>query len=288
MTEVPLVDLHLHSTASDGIFSPKDIVRLAKEGGLSLIALTDHDTTAGVAEAQAEGKRVGIDVVAGVEISLDFPRGTFHMIGLFIDPDDRDLIAALAELRESRDLRNRGLVERLGKIGLPVDLDEVTAHAGGEVVARPHFARAMIARGYVGTNQEAFDLYLARGRPAYVERTRLSGADAISFVHAAGGVAVLCHPFTLELNDAALLAFAREQAAEGLDAMEVIYSTRDPAREAIRRRIATEAGLLESGGSDFHGHTKKDRRAGLKARNLRIPIEVAHALRARAAKRTGH
>lgn len=237
---------------------------------------------AGVAEAQAEGERVGVEVIPGVEISLDCDRGTFHLIGLFVDPENVALAATLGDIRHGRKDRNRRLTERLAELGMPVDLDEVTAYAGGEVVARPHFARAMIERGYAADNQDAFDRFLAKGRPAYVERTRLGAEEALSLVRAAGGVSVLCHPFTLDLEEDALRRFVRETAALGLDAMEVRYSAPDRAREVQWRRIAEETGLLESGGSDFHGHTKKDKRLGLRAKTLEIPMSVADALRVRA------
>lgn len=284
-----MIDLHLHSTASDGSLPPALLVRRAKEGRLAAMALTDHDTLDGLPEAMAAGEDLGIEVLPGVEISLDHGPGTFHMIGLLFDPADAALGAALRRVRGGREERNRRLVERLAELGVPVDMEEVVAYAGGDVVARPHFAQALVARGYVGTVKEAFDRWLGKGTPGYVERERLEVEEAIDLVHGAGGVTVLCHPTTLNLDpgpgaepDGDLVPFVADLAAKGLDAIEVRYSEHDAKQEAVFRAVAERTGLLESGGSDFHGHTKKDIRLGVGRGNLNIPYEVLDHLRERA------
>jgi len=289
-----MIDLHLHSTASDGMLAPAVVVRRAREAGLSAIAITDHDTTAGVPEAMAEGARVGLEVVPGVEVSIGHAH-TFHMIGLFVDLEDHVLAEALERVRDGRAERNRALVSRLGELSLPVTLREVREYAGGDVVARPHFARALVARGYVGTTKEAFDRHIGKGRPGYVDRFRLTAEETIGLIRGAGGVSVLCHPSTLRLDMSgdgcgpdALLPFVIDLREKGLDAIEVFYPDHDPPTEASLRAIAREADLLESGGSDFHGHTKKDVRNGIGGARLDVPDAVLEALRERAlSRRTG-
>lgn len=253
------------------------------------MALTDHDTLDGLPEATAAGEEHGIEVLPGVEISLDHGPGTFHMIGLLFDPFDAALAAALSRVRGGREERNRKLIDRLAELEVPVDMEEVVAYAGGDVVARPHFAQALVARRYVATVKEAFDRYLGKGTPGYVERDRLGVREAIDVVHGAGGVTVLCHPSTLNLDagpgpepGGELVEFVAGLAAKGLDAIEVRYSEHDARQEALFRAVAGKTGLLESGGSDFHGHTKKDIRLGVGRGNLDIPYEVLDALRSRA------
>ena len=283
-----MIDLHLHSNASDGMLAPAALVRQAGEAGLTAIALTDHDTTAGVPEAMAEGERAGMEVVPGVEISLEH-ENTFHMIGLFVD-EHRGLQEALDRIRVGRADRNLRLIARLSEMGMPLTMGDVEEHAGGEVVARPHFARALVAKGYVGTLKEAFDVYIGKGRPGYVDRYRLQAPEAIGHIHAAGGVSVLCHPKTLGLDlgdgdGGELLPFVRGLAEQGLDAMEVWYPDHDPLTADRLRGVARDALLLESGGSDYHGHSRKDTRAGVGTGGLKIPCSVLEALRERALSR---
>jgi len=280
-----LIDLHLHSTESDGVHPPAEVVRRGASVGLSALALTDHDTMAGIPEAEAAAREAGLELVPGVEISLDHPTGTFHMIGLFVEPANEPLARALERLREGRDDRNRRLVERLGELGLPVGIEEVRRFATGEVVARPHFARALVSKGLVGSYKEAFDRWIGKGAPGYVDRYRLPVGDAIRRVHDAGGVAVLCHPYTLKLGEepgGALQAFVVGLAEIGLDAIEVRCREPDPGREGPYRAIASAAGILESGGSDFHGGSHRDGGRGLGRAKLDLPVEMLEALRERA------
>jgi predicted metal-dependent phosphoesterase TrpH len=275
-----LIDLHLHSTESDGTLRPAEVVRRAKAAGLTAIALTDHDTTAGVSEAQAEGAALGIEVVPGVEVSISHRPGTFHLIGLFVDREEPGLCDVLHRVREGRRQRNDAIYTKLEQLRLPLDRDEVEAHAGGEVVARPHFAQAMVDRGYVRTVKAAFDLWIGKGRPGYVERFRLTAPEAIAAIHGAGGVTVLCHPHTLGI-EYGLPAFVAGLAEAGLDAIETRYKEVDPEREARLQSIARECSLLESGGSDFHGHTLADRRVGIGEAGLDLPESLLEALRER-------
>jgi predicted metal-dependent phosphoesterase TrpH len=284
-----MIDLHLHSTASDGLLTPSQVVRRAKAGGHRAIALTDHDTQAGVREALAEGERVGLEVVPGVEISLDHPSGALHVISLFVGPDHEPLANALDRLRNGRAERNARLAEKLTELGMPVGVEDAAVQrgadeaGGGGIVARPHFAMALLEKGFVTSFQEAFDLWIGKGRPAYVERYRLGRAEAFGIIRDGGGVSVLCHPATLGLREG-LADFAAELRADGLDAIEIRYGEPDARREAAYREIAGRVGLLESGGSDFHGHSVKDQRIGIRAGNLKIPYEVLEVLKERAAE----
>jgi predicted metal-dependent phosphoesterase TrpH len=276
-----MIDLHLHTTASDGTLAPADLVRRARDAGLSAIALTDHDTMAGLTEARRVGKEVGVEVVAGVEISIGHSPGTFHLIGLFVDPADATLAEMLGRIREGRGERNERLAARLTELNLPLTVDEVRAYSGGGLVARPHFAAAMVANGYVRSIREAFDLFIGKGRTAYVERYRPAVAEAIAAIHGAGGVTVLCHPHTLGVGDG-LDEFVAGLAGLGLDAIETRYKEPAPTREGELRALAWRHGLLESGGSDFHGHTRVDERHGLGS--VTLDTEHLEALRQRAAE----
>lgn len=273
------VDLHFHSTASDGTTPPAETARLAHAAGLSAIALTDHDTIAGVAEAREESRRLGIDFVTGIEISAEYPRpGTLHMLGYGIDiahPAVRDLTT---RLQAGRGDRNGRLIAKLNEIGIPITMDEVRAIAGDGVMGRPHFAQALVNRRIVSTIQQAFDEYLGQGGRAYLDKERLSPAEAISLIHEAGGLAVLAHPVQLrKTNDLQLETEIKNLVDVGLDGVEVIHSDHD---DRIIRRLSEWAdrfGLIKTGGSDFHGTTKPHIRLGTAA-GRSIPREFFDAL----------
>lgn len=279
-------DLHVHSTRSDGTVPPRDVVRLAAEARLDAVALTDHDTFDGVAEACAEGERRGIRVVPGVELSLPH-EGTCHVIALAVDPA-HPRIAALAErLRSGRDPRNHEIVRRLNALGIDVTYEEVAREAGGDVVARPHFARVLVKRGRVREPQEAFDLWLGKGRPAYVDRDRVGLADVVGAAREAGGVTILCHPGTLGFrSDAEYFAWLSDARAAGLDAMEVRTGSTTGSDGARWEKLADRAGLLPSGGSDFHGENRPGVKIGSGRGRLRVPTAWLDALDARRASRT--
>jgi hypothetical protein len=278
-------DLHVHSTASDGTVPPREVARRAAEARLDAFALTDHDTFDGVAEAMEEGARRGVRVVPGVELSVPH-EATCHVIALGVDPAHPAIRGVADRLRHGRGARNLAIVERLREQGIDVTLEEVAREAGGDVVARPHFARVLVKRGVVRTPQEAFDIWLGKGRPAYVDRDRVGLAETCAAARAAGGVSVLCHPGTLALSDdeayAAWLAGAR---AAGLDAMEVRTGTTSAPEERRWEELADRAGLLPSGGSDFHGENRPGVRVGSGRGRLRVPTAWLEALLARAAAR---
>jgi predicted metal-dependent phosphoesterase TrpH len=243
-----LADLHVHTVASDGTWQPVNLVRAAKRLGLLAIAVTDHDTTAGVAETQAVGRAVGLPVIAGVELSTRVGGKEIHVIGLGIDPHDTHLTSVITHMRKSRAKRAELILQRLDEIGLPIPRDRLYEVAGGGVIGRPHVARVMVEAKYVDSVDEAFKKYLGDGCPAYVTRDYLSPATVISTIHKAGGIAVVAHP---GLMDSQL--DLRGLVNTGFDALEAYHSRHDQEQTEVFLQLARENDLLVSGGSDCHG-----------------------------------
>lgn len=242
------IDLHVHSRCSDGLLSPAEVVAAAYASGTKLIALTDHDTLAGLPEAHTAGAAHGVTVVPGIELSCALEGTSIHVLGYSFDPGCEALRAVLDRRSVERRGRIAGMVSRLADLGLSVDLDEVLAEATGPSVGRPHLARVMVRRGLVGSFDEAFRRYLFRGGPAYVPGNSLGASEAIDLLHQAGGVAVLAHPGVEDLD-----ARLPEIAAIGIDGIEVFHA--DHGSDAVRRYgdWAARQGLFATGGSDFHG-----------------------------------
>jgi len=252
------IDLHTHTNASDGALSPVELVRLARERGLDVIAVTDHDTTAGIEEALAEGKALGLQVIPGIEMSADVPGAEVHIAGYFIDYKSPDLQNTLSILRQARVGRARAMVEKLAQLGVSLAWERVLELAGTGSVGRPHIALAMLEKGHVATTGEAFARYLSRNGPAYVERYKLKPAEAVKFIRANAGLAALAHPIVevyggilgKSLNLDELLP---ELCAAGLAAMEVYYTgyTQEMIEQLLQ--VTNRYGLIPTGGSDFHG-----------------------------------
>lgn len=255
------IDLHTHSTASDGARAPADVVRAAKAAGLSAIALTDHDTLAGLAEARAEGQNLGVRIVPGVELSAVEGHHETHILGLHLS-DVSEMEHRLVDLRQMRMNRAQRIVERLNAIGIPLSFDAVLKEADGGAVGRPHVARAMVAGGWALDLREAFDKYLGNGRTAFVAKEKLSMADAIGLIRRAGGLAVLAHPAQTGTRErvAALVA-------EGLDGVEVLHPSHSWDDSQRLDALATEFRLVRSGGSDWHGAVDGARTLGM----MRVP-----------------
>ena len=244
------IDLHLHSLASDGRLSPTELVELAQRNGVQRLALTDHDTTAGVPEAVAAGRRLGVEVVAGVELSADVGGADeLHMLGLFLDYEDQRFQSTLARLREGRIGRAEAMVGRLAELGVPVSWERVQEIAGEASVGRPHLAEAMLRAGHVASIREAFDRFLANGGPAYVARERLTPERAIELIHAVGGLAVMAHP----LEGDGVTHLIPSLARAGLDGVECYYYSYNRQQVAGLVGLARTYGLVPTGGSDFHG-----------------------------------
>jgi hypothetical protein len=272
---------------------PADVVRLAADSGLSALALTDHDTVAGVAEAAVEAERVGIEFLPGIELSCYFPRpGTLHLLGYGVDPHHPGLLRLIEQQSVAREERNRIMVERLNRIGLDVSWDEVVDEAGGPdgigSIGRPHLAAVMVRKGHVLSTRQAFDRYLGGSGVAYVDNNQLSAERAISAVRAAGGMVSLAHPLQLRRQTPVQLeAMVRELAEQGLEGLEVIHSGHDDDTVARFTRMADRLGLVTTGGSDFHGSNKSSIRIGRPA-GREVPREffdrVAERVRPRRAR----
>ena len=257
------VDLHMHSTASDGSRSPADVVRAAKRASLVAISLTDHDTVSGLPEAHAVGAELGIRIVDGVELSAVEGETETHLLGLHLR-DTAVLERGLGALREMRGRRAARIVELLQSQGVQVTLDDVMLQAGSGAIGRPHVARALVADGWATDVRDAFDRYLGAGRPAYVAKDQLEMREAIAMVHAAGGLAVLAHPGaggTRERIEALV--------ALGLDGVEVKHPSHSPQDVARLRAVVDQLGLIPSGGSDWHGAADGPRTIGM----MHVPLE---------------
>jgi predicted metal-dependent phosphoesterase TrpH len=243
-------DFHCHSTASDGAYSPTHVVDLAYEQGVRVLALTDHDSTEGVAEARATAaKHADMTLIPGVEFGTDIPGGEVHVLGYYLLPEDPELQATLARLREGRRGRGERMVEKLQALGLDVTWEQVQRHAGDASVGRPHVAAALVESGCVANVQEAFDKYIGRNGPAYADREKFTPAEAVATIIRLGGVACLAHPHDLEELDAILA----ELKAAGLSAMEVYYKDYLPETVGRLKASAERFDLIPLGGSDYHG-----------------------------------
>ncbi len=248
------IDLHLHTTASDGTYTPAQAVELARELGLAAVAVTDHDTAAGYAEAARAGAALGIEVVPGIEISTKFGRAV-HILGYYIDPEAESLKAVSDWLVRDRDQRNRKMAELMAADGLPVDYDQMRRRFGA-VIGRPHFAELLVELGLAENMQDAFDRYVEKGRKYYLPRTILPIERAIEIIRQAGGQPVLAHPFQYRLDDGGLRELIEHCLDQGLKGMECRYSGYGPEQTAYLERLAGEYGLVKTGGSDFHGAVK--------------------------------
>ena len=267
-------DLHTHSNASDGSYAPADLVRLAAECGVTTLALTDHDTVSGIAEAQAAGEKYGVTLIPGVEISIDFTPGTMHICGYYLDPENTELQAGLNFVQVARRNRNPRIIEKLNVLGVAITLDEVKAVAGPDQLGRPHFAQVLVQKGYARDTQAAFSKYLAKGAPAYMDKQRLSLDRAVAMIQAAGGVAVLAHPIQLKLNS---WQEYREKITElknaGITGVEAFNSYQSEEENQQFYTIATELEMLITAGSDFHGAIKPKVKLGQFGENIPIKLD---------------
>ena len=250
------VDLHIHTTASDGTLSPGQAVAMARDLGLAAVAVTDHDTVAGIPEALAAGERLGQQVIPGVELSADYLGRDVHILGLFTDPDGAGLAEALAWSRGQRQVRNEKIVAAMAADGLPISIQTLQAADPGAVLGRPHIAGWLVRNGLAADVDDAFRRYLNRGCPYYLPRERLRLDRAVGAIRSAGGVAVVAHPLQYGYDQPGLERFIRQAKDAGCRAMEVWYSGYGPAQRGRLLALADRYGLVPSGGSDFHGDRK--------------------------------
>lgn len=276
------IDLHVHSNFSDGTMSPSEIVFHASDLGLAAIALTDHDTVSGVPEALSAAESMAPDdritVIPGAEITAGYQERDIHILGLFLDHNNRQLTDGLAESIRCRERRNEKMAENLRRAGIPITLEALREMEPETVITRAHFARFLTTRGYTRSNQDAFDRYLGSDTPYYVKREYMELEEAIGLIHGAGGLAVLAHPllyrYSLE-NTEVLIAYLKNL---GLDGVEVFYSSNMGADESYLRRFANRYDLVMTGGSDFHGSNKPNLEIGSGRGNLKIPESLLAAL----------
>lgn len=275
-----MIDLHVHTNMSDGTLSPEEVVQLAAQRGLRAIAITDHDTVAGVRRAQKKGAEIGIEVVSGVEISTEWPRGILHMLGYFVNAEDTALLTALDSLKKDRQERIVKIVSRLNDRSVPVTVDEVDEEAVGGVPGRPHVANLILRKGHVASLQEAFDRYLGKGSPAYVEKKKLTPVEALQLIINAGGVPVLAHPYSLEQPDAKELEeILLRLMINGLKGIEVYYPKHTPEQTEVFVHLAEKLNLAVTGGTDFHGANKPDVEMGTFPDGKTLPCSILDELK---------
>jgi len=270
-----MIDLHIHSTASDGTMSPTEIVRYAKEKDLEAIAITDHDTVEGVEEALAAGEKTGIEVVPGIEISAEYPESTLHILGYYIDFNDDKFLRSISVLQKARAERNPKIIKNLQNLGLKIDFEEVIEEAETGQVGRPHFAQVLLKKGYVKDINEAFNKYLKKGAPAYEDKFRFPPKEAVSYILNAGGIPVLGHPNTLNYQtNTELESIVSGMVKYGLMGVEVYYSEHNKNQTEFYEQLAKKYDLLTTGGSDFHGQNLKGIGLGTGRKNLNVPYAL--------------
>jgi predicted metal-dependent phosphoesterase TrpH len=277
-----MIDLHTHSTCSDGTDPPARIPELAKTAGCSAVALTDHDTFAGLDEALARARELGVELVPGCEVSCAYRGKSAHVLVYLMSHEGGPFHDELVRLREDRVARNRRMVRLLEDLGLPITYDEWVSRAGREESAgRPHLALLLVEKGLAESVQDAFDRWLASGRPAYVSKARVPPADIITLARASGGVAVLAHPLSLGLEPSELASAVKELAGAGLTGIEAIYGRYTPDERHGLMQLAARLDLVATGGSDYHGTVKPDLAVGTGRGDLKVPNDVLSRLLAR-------
>lgn len=271
------IDLHTHSTFSDGTFTPLQLVKYAEEKGLKAFTLTDHDTTEGIKEAKSI--ETNVEVISGVEISTRYDKKEIHIVGLYVNENDADLNKQLKYYREKRVTRNFEILEKLNSLGVDITIDDVKESCTGDVISRAHIAKALVSKGFVGSYTEAFDRYLGDNKCAYVPRETLNYEESMELITKAGGVPVLAHPLLYKMSDTNLENMMVKLRQKGLKAVEVYYSTHSNSDTQHVMAMANRVGLIYSGGSDFHGATKPKIDMGTGMGKLAVPYEILEKIR---------
>jgi predicted metal-dependent phosphoesterase TrpH len=258
-----MIDLHTHSSQSDGVLSPSELIQAAKEKGISAIALTDHDTLVGLREAEEAAIEAGIRFIPGIELDIYFPAGEFHLLGLGIRGwKDSGLEKTLAALQEDRTRRNHAILDAMRKDGFTAEYSELEALADGKIIGRPHVARLLVEKKIVKNTDQAFQRYLKKGMPWYVARRGVSAQEAARLIHEAGGRAIIAHPLSLYLGWNVLPERVKAWRSQGIDGLEAWHSGATPKECSRLEGIAKSLGMLVSAGSDFHGPQIPGRRLG--------------------------
>jgi len=278
----PYIDLHTHSTCSDGLLSPAGLLALAARRGLAAIALTDHDTVAGLPEALAHGALTGVEVITGIEISSTLDGVSLHILGYGLDHGHPDFLAFLERLQQARHDRNQGILERLQTLGISITGEELTRIAGDQI-GRPHFARLLTQKGRAKNTQDAFSRYLKRGCPAFVEHAKPQADEVISQITGANGLAVFAHPVYSDPTLARIPALVAQLKSYGLAGLEAIYPTHSKKACRFLHALATQHGLLLSGGTDYHGDKRSITPLGGNAKTIRVPLQILGEIKQRLA-----
>jgi predicted metal-dependent phosphoesterase TrpH len=278
------VDLHLHSSASDGADSPEQVMELAASAGLTHAALMDHDTLDGIDRARVAADNHGLGFIPGVELSVDHGDTKIHMLVYFLEPSGGPLQSKLSALRDGRNTRNERIVGRLNDLGYEIALDDVRKHAAGPSVGRPHIADALVEKGYIASRDEAFLELLHDGGAAYMERTRLTASDAILLARESDAVPVIAHPVTMSLTRDGYASTFIELADIGLGGIEAHHPMHDRELRVHLTELAAQLGIAATGGSDYHGSTKRSYRVGVGKGDLRVPESAVEQLYEQRAK----
>lgn len=274
------IDLHVHTLASDGSDTPADVVRMAAELGLRAVAVTDHDTFAGLPEAIEAGARYGVEVVPGVELSTIYDGVEVHVLGYYMDAGHPRLRAMMARATAERNARNETMVQRLHDAGYPVTMDALHAEFPGQtMLGRPHISEYLMRRGYVASVQDGMKNLLGRGKPFYVARYNIPLEESVETLRAAGGLPVVAHLFKYRYTPEQLTAMVDAATAAGAVGLEAMYTNYTPAQEQAVRVLAAERGLLCTGGTDYHGARKPDIALGRGFGNLRVPYALLEGLK---------
>ena len=275
------IDLHVHSTASDGTFKPKELLSLAKEQNLSALALTDHDTTDGIQEALEASKELNIELIPGIELSTDYKGKEIHILGLYIDVKNADFSKQLADFKSSRAHRNVRMAEKLREEGFPITMEQIHQTFPDRILTRAHFARYLADHGYVKNMDQVFQKYLGDGCRCYVPREKISPFEAIDLIHKGGGLAFFAHPLLCNMNYDLLYYVMKSMADAGLDGIEAFYSSYSTKEEQNMKRFAEKLGILICGGSDFHGTNKPYIQLGSGRGNLSVPYTVLEDIKSK-------
>jgi len=273
------IDLHTHTTASDGTLNPADLVRKAASIGLWAVAITDHDTVGGLSQALQAGRETGVEVIPGCELSIDFPTGQMHILGLFLPDPPTGLKATLQDLQDRRNNRNDRILARLREAGVDVDLQEIQELAGEASIGRPHIARVLLQKGVVESIDQAFREYIGPGGAAYIPKDKLEPEKAIRILKQEGATVILAHPYSLELDTPELRELLGRLKEQGLDGMEALYTDHTPEQTRTYLQLCQEYDLLVSGGSDFHGSVKEGVELGTGRGNLDLPYSLVRRMR---------
>ncbi len=277
-----MIDLHVHTAASDGTVSPAGVVRLAADRGITAVAVTDHDTVAGLGEAMEESTRSHVEIVPGVEISAEWDKGILHILGFFVDRTDPDLLQTLDYLKRGREERTVRILSKLARLGIEIRREEVAAESGCGVPGRPHIARVMVKMGFVAEMQEAFDRYLRRGAPAYAKKPKLDPVEALRTITRAGGLPVMAHPYSVLSGDSEGLGEVVKRLKEhGLQGLEAYYPEHTPAQTQTYLELADRYHLVATGGTDFHGANKPGIQLGLIPEQGPLPYRLLVNLKRR-------